>query len=275
MPYYYHRPYQSAVFHYLRGQTRNSIEDCWNDNMAVLHSTVAFFITATEFSPRSLVMLFESWMELATTIGFDFNPIDGSFLEAAILVAGQCPVERLKVDRERNSIFHIYPLGLNRLTAAFDTLLQGRTGSVGSTQNSAIPVAYTVRCMIYQLCYEARRPSASRTSRYRGHHVCKGAMITLEFYEHVISTGIADRPDCIFDTYKGITIYDMFFRMYFEDTWDQILEEHGFDPKWVREEDKRRKRVVIGDTSTHEVRVGADASQALQVKKRRAYEHEE
>lgn len=240
----------------------------------VVLSTCAFLINAFSLPPCSLAMLLESWMELATAIEFDFNMTSGSFVEFAISLAGHYPTPTLESKAKNNdSISNDYSLGSKTLTAAFDALLQ-RTGNVGSTQNSTIPVAYTVLSMLPILHIHAQLPSAC-TALYRGHYIPKDVMISLEFYEHVISTGIADRPDCIFDTHDDTTIYDMFLDWGFVDIWDQILEKHGFDPIWVMKENERRKRVVTGDTSTHDVSVGADASQALQVKKRQAYEHDE
>ena len=274
MPDHYPRPHQIAVFHYLRAQPGTSTETFQDDDKVVVYSTLAFLMHAVSLPPWSLAMVLESWMELATAIEFDFKMTSGSIVELAIFHACHYPTFILESEAKNNvSISNDYSLGSKRLTAAFDALLQW-TGNVGSTQNSTIPVAYTVFLMLRILNIHAQLPSAC-PAIYRGHYVPKRKIISLEFYEHVISTGIADHPDCIFDTYHDTTIYDMFLKWGFDDIWDQILEKHGFDPDWVIEEDERRKRVGAGKTSTHDVSVGADASQALQVKKRQAYEHEE
>ncbi|RYP86967.1 hypothetical protein DL770_004848 [Monosporascus sp. CRB-9-2] len=110
---------------------------------------------------------------------------------------------------------------------------------------------------------------------YRGYYISERSAAKLRFFEHVISTGIADDPDCIFDSHYRVTVYDWFWHYGWKHIWDEILEEHGFDPDWVRDGDERRKRVVTGETSAHEVKVGVDTAEVQQMKRRRAYECEE
>lgn len=59
------------------------------------------------------------------------------------------------------------------------------------------------------------------------------------------------------------------------DTWEKILEEHGIDLGWVIDEEDRRQQAMTGETSAHEVSVGTDITQVLQMTKRRTYEYKE
>ncbi|KAI1425840.1 hypothetical protein F5Y12DRAFT_322043 [Xylaria sp. FL1777] len=107
---------------------------------------------------------------------------------------------------------------------------------------------------------------------YRGYYVERNvALKCLQLVERVISTGIKRRPDCIFDSFYGRRIYDYFEFVGYRSLWDQILEEHGIDPDWAWHESERRKRVVTGDTSAHEVSIGVDVSQITNVTKRKAF----
>ncbi|KAI0135258.1 hypothetical protein F4814DRAFT_15683 [Daldinia grandis] len=54
-----------------------------------------------------------------------------------------------------------------------------------------------------------------------------------------------------------------------EDIWDDILEDCGFDVDWVYEENERRKRVVLGESSAHDISVGPGTSRILDVRHRR------
>ncbi|KAH8204698.1 hypothetical protein TruAng_001173 [Truncatella angustata] len=115
-------------------------------------------------------------------------------------------------------------------------------------------------------------PSPNVTFRYRGYFVVGKLAFSLNFLEHVIHLGISYRPDCIFDTYQGSTIYDIFWYTDWEDVWEGILEDHGIDPSWACEENERRKRVVLGQTSAHDVASPTQsAADIVQVKRRQTY----
>ncbi|RYP63429.1 hypothetical protein DL771_009282 [Monosporascus sp. 5C6A] len=163
----------------------------------------------------------------------------------------------------------------------FDALVRRGIGGVGQGQRPKIPVGLAAKEMVFELSETRSKGSTSTASSpnvhipYRGYYISERSAAQFRFLEHVISTGIADEPDCIFDSYDGDSIYDWFWGYYLEGVWDEILEEHGFDPSWVREEDERRKRVVTGETSAHEVKVGVDTAEVQQVKRRRVYERED
>ncbi|RYP34314.1 hypothetical protein DL767_004308 [Monosporascus sp. MG133] len=162
----------------------------------------------------------------------------------------------------------------------FDALVQ-RIGGVGLGQRPEIPVGAAALNMALELPKTRSQGSMGMASSpeesvlYRGYYVSERLAAKLRFLEHVISTGITAKPDCIFDTYMLYTVYEVLPFCGQKDVWDQILEEHGFDPAWAREENERRKRMVTGETSAHEVKVRVDTAEVQQMKRRRAYERED
>ncbi|KAI1381484.1 hypothetical protein F4677DRAFT_452350 [Hypoxylon crocopeplum] len=152
--------------------------------------------------------------------------------------------------------------------------------SVGmcSTISSEIPVHYAAFLLVGRLNLASRSsrvansPTVILSEQYHKYYLeCKLAE-SLYFLEHVIEMGIAQRVDCIFDSRNGLTISDLFRLCHLEDVWVDILEGNGFDSHWViYEEDQRRKRVVTGETSAHEITLGVDMTEALEVKRRRGY----
>ncbi|RYP50297.1 hypothetical protein DL768_004150 [Monosporascus sp. mg162] len=163
----------------------------------------------------------------------------------------------------------------------FDALVQRGIGGVGPGQRPEIPVGYAALAMSVELDKTRSKGSMSMASlpeesvHYRGSYISESSAAKLRFLEHVISTGIADKPDSIFDSYGLLTIYGAFHFYEQKDIWVQIMEENGFDPDWVREENERRKRVVTGETSAHDVKFGVDSAEVQQMKRRRAYGCEE
>ena len=126
--------------------------------------------------------------------------------------------------------------------------------------------------------YNARQSGALHTSAedgheyaYRGYFVGPDLCASLKFIDTIISNCIEAHPDSIFDTYDGWTVYDYVRDGNCEEIWDEILEEHGFDPNWALEENKRRKNVACGKATGHDAETQTPASQALEVKRRRAY----
>ncbi|RYP74092.1 hypothetical protein DL769_004109 [Monosporascus sp. CRB-8-3] len=192
-------------------------------------------------------------------------------------------VEDLDWDYDRHGrFFGRYNLGYYEVfTDAFDALVQRGICGAGPGQTPKIPMGLAACKMTVELNGARSKgsmgmaPSPHEPVPYRGYCISARSAAILECLEHVLTTGIAYEPDCIFDSYEGVTVYDMFRYFGWKDLWDEILEEHGFDPDWVWEENERRKRVVLGETSAHEVKVGVDTTEVQQVKRRRAYECEE
>ena len=106
---------------------------------------------------------------------------------------------------------------------------------------------------------------------YRGFFVGRGVWASLKFLDTIIANGIDTYPDSIFDTYNGGTLYDWFWDHDLEEVWEDILEDHGFDPDWAWGENERRKNERRGNATGLDAELETPASKALEVKKRRAY----
>lgn len=270
------------MFEYLRSQPEIELEIFWDNSYAIRLSLALLFLyvanTTAELPLSDVTHLIDQWVDTCREVEFDFNTSKRTFLESAVYGAivymGRFVSEHLNRWPDRDY--------LDITIEVFDALVRKvESTDFLRTQKPIIPVAYAAVEMVFELS-EARKnqPIAETASpdlciSYRGYYVSQILAMRLKFLEHVISTGIADRPDCIFDSCCNITIYDWFWDGGWEGIWDQILEEHGFDPEWVIDEDERRKRVVTGETSAHEVSLGSDVGQAQQMTRRRAYEREE
>ncbi|KAI0805758.1 hypothetical protein GGR55DRAFT_697569 [Xylaria sp. FL0064] len=111
---------------------------------------------------------------------------------------------------------------------------------------------------------------------HRGYYVSSmAALQCLRMVEYVISAGIKQRPDCIFDSYEEITICDRFKGVGYEELWNQLLEEQGTDPGWAWNENERRKRMATGDTSALDVSIKVNASKIMEVTRRKPFVSEE
>lgn len=270
------------MFEYLRSQPEIELEIFWDNSYATRLSLAFLFFhvaNTTAQPPLSDVAhLIDQWIDTCREVEFDFNTSERTFLEStvdgAIVYMGRSVLEHLNQWPDRDY--------LDIIIEIFDALVRKvESTDFLRTQKPTIPMAYAVVKMVLILSEAQKNQSMATTVSpdlhlfYRGHYVSQMLAMALKFLEHIISIGIADRPDCIFDSYYNITIYDWFWDYDWEGIWDQILEEHGFDPEWVIDEDERRKRVVTGETSAHEVSLGSDVGQAQQMTRRRAYEREE
>jgi hypothetical protein len=277
------------ILHYLRGLSGIDMEPIWQNSHLVALSLVALshFFMSGAGSTKLDNDLFE-WSSVCTAMSFDFNvPDDNTFYHRLVLRfsewdANSLPISLLTGEihyrRGENLEPEDFNFALSRLTTGFDSLIRQRIGSSHLTTSFEIPVALAAFQIVNNLrkaqeqSLIASNPTATLCRHYRNYYIDYDLELSLKFLEHVISLGISYRPDCIFDTLYDQTIYDQFWYYDWEDVWEQILEEHGIDPEWAFEEDKRRKRVVLGDSSAHEVRVGVDAAEILQVQRRRVFE---
>ncbi|KAI0835280.1 hypothetical protein F5Y06DRAFT_289188 [Hypoxylon sp. FL0890] len=220
---------------------------------------------------RTLLHSLQDWKSLCQFVDLDLNIPGGSnFIEQVIFQFSHWE--------------SMGPAGLDvpnllDMITTFDAVVQLKIGSDGSAGTMDIPVAYAASC-IYWTLKAAREQSLiadeatpTLSISYRGYYAHPDVATCLNFLEYVISKEIKRRPDCIFDIHNNITASDWLYITWGRHIWEAILEEHGFDVGWVYEENKRRKRVVTGDTSAHEVSVGVDASSIREVTRRRGYKN--
>ncbi|KAI1205901.1 uncharacterized protein F4807DRAFT_440901 [Annulohypoxylon truncatum] len=256
------------AFHYLLG-LGVELEGFWlNEGSLVNLIAYLMAIFGPGISKKDIDLHLQDWMSMCRLVDFDLNiPGQRTFLECIVYHNS-----RYKDNEE--DLMRPYDAEVQ-----FDAITRLRIGSSGPANTSDIPVAYAaarVEEMLWDACEEsliAEEASPALSVSYRGYYAHPAVTRSLNFLEHVISKGIAQRPDCIFDIHDNVTISDLLIYSRWTAIWEGILEDHGFDVKWVYAEDKKRRRVVTGETTTHEVSVGADASKALEVKRRRGYEN--
>ncbi|KAI2622156.1 hypothetical protein GGS26DRAFT_249622 [Hypomontagnella submonticulosa] len=206
------------------------------------------------------------WASVCQLVDFDFN-VDVAGRHHFLVRVVVSMVDSIEVDNIENYM------------KAFDSIVSQRIGIASSDGSMDIPMTLVGNLMWgllkadYGKSLVAHEASPTLSASYRGYYMHPNLACQLVFLEHVISKGIAENPDSIFIAYHGWTISDMFYGTPWQHIWEEILEEHGFDVGWVYEEDERRARVITGETSAHEVSVGADTSRALEVKRRRGYEN--
>jgi hypothetical protein len=283
-------------FYYLRGLSGIDLEPCWQNHDLVWDLIISFRYF---FEAPYLSLEIDSFLrELHTackSVAFDFN-VEGSpsFYESIVFHFGSWGVHptsssymnelSARMEKMGSTICEIltYKGVLNRCIKIFDAIFRQGIGSQGPEPYFEIPVSYAAYKMTSHLrearenSFIAEEISPSLCVLYRNHYIDRELDFALRFLEHVISLGISYHPDCIFDKDEyGYTVCDRFYISGWEHIWKQILEEHGIGPDWAFEEDERRKRVVVGDTSAHEVSVGFDTFEILQVQRRRAFEADE
>ncbi|OTA67753.1 hypothetical protein K449DRAFT_429845 [Hypoxylon sp. EC38] len=224
-----------------------------------------------EFFGWTLLHSFEDWYSICQLVDLDFNiPGEGSFLET--LIRGFTAWLPQKIENKHEA-------GLFDKITMLGATIQLRIGSEGSADTMNIPVAYAASCIycwmrdVYEESLIANEATPALSVPYRGHYVHPMVADCLKFLEYVISKEITRRPDCIFDTYKGMTASNWLYKQHGQHIWEEILGEHGFDVDWVYKEGERRKRVVTGETSAHEVSVGVDGSSIRDARRRRGYEN--
>ncbi|XXG97669.1 hypothetical protein Hte_003976 [Hypoxylon texense] len=263
--------YGQEAFYYLQGLSSINMQDLWL-NPSIGIATLCFILGIHEYNnAKDVKKAILNWASLCRTTDLDLDiPGEETFLEMAIdefwdkLGDHECsPYEN----------FH--------LITAFDLLLD-EVAITYPIFASEIPMYYAAIKLLGELdtaqksaCI-AQNASATLPVSYHRYYISQTYAQALNFLEHVMTKAIAQRPDCIFDTGEGYgcdddTVCRRFRRYGFWDIWEDILEDHGFDPSWVVEEDKKRRYTWTAETSTHEVSVDVDATRALEVKRRRGY----
>ncbi|OTA91945.1 hypothetical protein M434DRAFT_32217 [Hypoxylon sp. CO27-5] len=219
---------------------------------------------------KGVAQSFKDWYSICQLVDLDFTiPGERSFLVGIIARLSRLSINK-PPDKRGMSLLDTIDL--------FNAIIQLRIGSDGSADTMDIPVAYAIRCIkrrmghAYKESLIANEATPTLSVPYRGYYVHPVVADSLNFLENIISKEITRRPDCIFDTYRGKTASGWYISNW-QYIWEEILKEHGFDVDWVYKEDERRKRVVTGETSAHEVSVGVDGSNIRDARRRRGYEN--
>ncbi|KAI1096650.1 hypothetical protein F5B19DRAFT_111 [Rostrohypoxylon terebratum] len=257
-----------ATFHYLLSLRGIELEGLWSNSSLIQLMTVGCLtLTDGEGKLQNIDQHLGDWMSICRFVDVDLSiPGQINLLNQVVWdFSGDRGNPGLQIDD--NSI------------DVFDAIVRLGISIPGSPDPLGIPTAYAADCLYDRLgeffaeSLVAREASHMLSVSYRDYYVHPWVARRFEFLEHVISKGIAQRPDSMFDVCYGETPSDRFYYSRWTSIWEDILEENGFDVNWVYEEDERRLRVVTGETTAHEVSVNVDASRTFDLKRRRGYEN--
>ncbi|KAI0897728.1 hypothetical protein F4806DRAFT_507573 [Annulohypoxylon nitens] len=259
------------IFHYLLSSRGADLESSWmNDHLIVQILVGSMMLGPRHQRQQTIDQHMRDWMSICRFVDLDLNGSSG---------CGKCTLAFLEVVVSCLSIDGINDFDdLDFRFILFDAFIRLGVGATSSVDTLKIPVVYTasiVRSMLdrsFKDSLIATGPSPLLSVFYRGYYVHPKVARNLTFLEYVISKGIAQHPDSIFDTLHNKTLFCIFNHSRWRGIWEEILKEHDFDLDWVYEERERRKRVITGETTAHEVNVDIDVSKALEMK-RRGYEN--
>ncbi|KAI1659918.1 hypothetical protein F4813DRAFT_387409 [Daldinia decipiens] len=202
--------------------------------------------------PKRFKNVLEDWVSVCQFMDVDFNVSNLTFLELVVERFWDKPSDPSETVED--------------LILKFNSVVQQRIGLADSADpmDSLSIGNSSISC----------EPSPILSVPYRRYFLHPSVALGIKFLAYVMLKKIAECPDCIFDKYEDITISDWFYdKDCLQDIWEDILEDRGFDVDWVYEENGRRKRVVLGESSTHDINIGPDTSRILDVRRRQGYEN--
>ncbi|KAI3321883.1 hypothetical protein HD806DRAFT_523803 [Xylariaceae sp. AK1471] len=258
------------MFHFLRGLSAVNLDDLWLREALPLPFLKSIFLTSLfgydNFNITSDVI--PNWLHTCRAVEVDIDLPEENFLCRFItLFLRGCfdpEDEDMSISRLETLYNHVpyYFSDSNHFinnsyyltVRIFDCIVTQAPGYESLKMSRDIPVAFSASELWEQIDKGwksksiSHQPSSAHPVCYRGFYVHHRLAINLKFLEHVISVGIKRQSDCIFDCYSRLTAFD-----------------------WIMSKNERRKRVVTGDTSAHQVNIGVDVSQIQKVTKRKAF----
>ncbi|KAH6652789.1 hypothetical protein BKA67DRAFT_677958 [Truncatella angustata] len=272
-----------AILYYLQSLSSTDMSCLWEDHLrgTMITDLVIFPVSQTVDIQHKL----KDWDVACKSVEVELNDHTCSFNESLVCHfsfwtpnSPEVSDIRHRLNINIGGLASIQQNARATIPRVFESIVSQGLASATNNPSINVPVSFTAAIMVFHLCTARTHsligdlPSPNVTFRYRGYFVVGKLAFSLNFLEHVIHLGISYRPDCIFDTYQGSTIYDIFWYTDWEDVWEGILEDHGIDPSWACEENERRKRVVLGQTSAHDVASPTQsAADIVQVKRRQTY----
>ncbi|KAI0910692.1 hypothetical protein F4823DRAFT_360034 [Ustulina deusta] len=279
-----------SVFHFFRSLSSMRMDSVWfNENFRFIYIWFLYMGLAYQEVSNTISDTIPSWLRACRAWEIDLDPenlISNLLLHIraiclhSIELGGRTVISWCETCSSAPSGSQIYsnPRWHELALRLFDSIVYQAPGYELLQASREIPVAYCIAQLCSGFCKERYPDHAcvlqplDNSIIYRGYYVEPlMALKYLRLAEHIISAGIKQRPDCIFDSWEGRTIFGWFAWSGHEELWHQILEDNGIDPGWARGEDERRKRVATGDTSAHEVSIGIDVSKITEVTKRKAF----
>ncbi|KAI1391382.1 uncharacterized protein F4822DRAFT_184294 [Hypoxylon trugodes] len=264
-PYLYDHRERLDIFRYLLSLPGIEVESLWSNEFLIRMVSSAIADGHLEIEPECIDEFLQDWASACRSVDFDFNIPGEATFSTSILEKFSRPDPLPQEGNKR----HFY------LTTAFDSIVRNRIGVDKIVSVYAAQAASWIRFRLdraYNDSLVTSEASSARAVFYRGYYVEPTVASSVIFLENVISKGILERPDCIFDRDDGITISDWFYFSNWRSIWEGILEDHGFDLDWVYEEDDRRKRMSTGESSAHQIGTEVDAFRGIEIRQRRGYD---
>ncbi|KAI1352142.1 hypothetical protein F5Y01DRAFT_100486 [Xylaria sp. FL0043] len=283
-----------SVFHFLRSLSFVDMGSLWfDDNFSCLWPAYLYFCLIGQGVSNMVSDIIPNWLCVcrASEVNLTLNPLTNEdfigtlfwYYISDLRLVERCGRTVIAMSTKWLSSPYMLDSRQYELIVRFvDSIIQQAPGYEPLQDSRWVPVAYYVA----ELCFYLDEGLDDEPTDiddcldnlivHRGYYVSSvAALQCLKLAEYVISAGIKQRPDCIFDSYEGITICDGVEDAGYEGLWNQLLEEHGIDPGWARNENERRKRMGTGDTSALDVSIKVDASKIMEVTKRKPFISEE
>ena len=266
-----------AIFHYLRSQSNTSLEVFWDNDLLVKPNVWLLLRDLGSIGiHRGCLRDFQSWLDICKAVMFDFNTESINFLEWTITEV---------IDGVGPAPMHTLQASETDFQRIFDLLVQHRVGDSHMPTRHFIPVGYAaghLLAAIRDIEYTVQMALGKDISEQYRRHWDSPEQVerALAFCEHVISVGISERPDSVFDTVsipvrfknsardviKRVPIFWLFNKYKLGLNWARILKKNGLDPMWVLKETQRR--MDIAETSAHDISACVGASQMQQTRRR-------
>lgn len=288
-----------VIFHHLLNLCGNDCKNSWVDeDSMILYVVDTMLDDSDDQQPlQNIDQHLRDWMSICRFIDFDLNglsdlsnsrnlnnlPNSSRLRDLISSLGGSSDLNRYGQFTFLEVVIYVFSIektdDLELRLTLFDAFIRVGIGTTSSADTWNIPTIFAALWVYWTLelsfkeSLVAAEASPMLSVFYRGLYIHPNVARNLTFLEFVISKGIAQRPDSIFDTFSNLTPFGVFNFARWPGIWEEILEEHKFDIDWVYEERKRRKRVITGETTAHEVDVDVDVdvSKALEMKRRRGY----
>jgi hypothetical protein len=204
------------------------MENLWSNEGHILRITLHIFAALEDQEASCIIANFPQWASLCQTAEVDLDiPNTRIFLEA-IIYYWRAFITFEVITKDTWMEFSL------ALGAIFDEFVNKEGDLRGLKINREIPVAYAA----YELAYDFEimgfrdvgaylEPSSTRMVDYHGYYVEPRQAVSFCLLEHVISAGIKQRPDSIFDIWKGKTVFN-YVILFIPRVWIDILQKSRY-----------------------------------------------
>lgn len=274
---------RAEIFHYLYGLSDIDQSDLWMEEEIVIGVIFSLMLSCTDNPVSRASRTFKdgpsdnlgnaihSLLSACQVADIDLDiPGERSFWETFLQWTGP----------PRNSSTNLFDATI--LTSIFDQMRREATRrNIRVSTEMCVP-----QSMVYLwLHIYMTNSNSTPLFTYRGHLVSHHSHTRLLFLEYVISRGIAQQPESIFNFPVIMQRPKIIFTLHeeipyifediwlgaFRNVWFGILADNGIDPNWALAEQMRRINRAQGETSTHDVNPDGNFAHVHEVKRRVGY----